>query len=144
MTANMKAALGVFDPDKAGSETPERLRARVQELDAAVKDAERTVVALTEIHRAAERQLEAQKEKLEAAIRPLRVLDMASGHEPHWLTKDFNVLYAAALAFSEACLGRGDGKPFEPHLALQAQLERLRPAFRDTEEVRAILRKRGP
>jgi hypothetical protein len=81
--------------------------------------------------------------ELELQLSELRVLLMAGGCEPHWLTKDFNVLYAAAFAFSETCLGRGDGTPYGPHLELQAQLERLAPAFQDTEEMRAILRKRG-
>lgn len=70
----------------------------------------------------------------------LRVKAMLAGQEPHWLTKDFNVLYRCALAFSDACLGKGDGKPWGPHQALQAQLERLKPAFTDTEEVRAWMR----
>jgi hypothetical protein len=62
--------------------------------------------------------------------------------EPHWLVKDFNALYRAALAFSEACMGRGDGKPYAHHEAL-AQLERLRPAFQDTEVARRLAREDG-
>lgn len=72
----------------------------------------------------------------------LRVKAMATGAEPSWLVKDFNVLYRCALAFSEACLGRGDARPYQPHLNLQAQLERLKPAFTDTEEVREWMRQR--
>lgn len=81
--------------------------------------------------------------ELELQLSEARVALMARGAEPHWLTQDFNVLYAAALAFSETCLGRGDGKPYEPHLALQAQLERLRPAFEMTEEARRLAREKG-
>lgn len=70
----------------------------------------------------------------------LRVKAMVAGQEPHWLVKDFNVLYRCALAFSDACMGKGDGKPYRPHEALKLQLERLKPAFTDTEEVRKWMR----
>jgi hypothetical protein len=60
--------------------------------------------------------------------------------EPHWLIKDFNALYRAALALAEACHGRGDGRPHAPLLALDAQLERLRPAFETTEAERGSKR----
>lgn len=60
-----------------------------------------------------------------------------------WLTKDFNVLYRVAQSLADACHGRGDGRPYEPLKALDAQLERLRPAFTDTQEVRRLMRERG-
>ncbi len=72
-----------------------------------------------------------------------RMVARLSKDEPHWLVKDFNVLYRAAKAFSDVCAGLGDGKPYVPHKELQAQLERLAPAFNDTEEVRRLLRERG-
>lgn len=58
--------------------------------------------------------------------------------EPSWLVKDFNVLYRAAKRFSDACSGGGEdaGRPFAAHQELKAQLERLAPAFTDTEEIR--------
>lgn len=60
--------------------------------------------------------------------------------EPHWLYKDFNVLYRCAKALADACNGRGDARPYPPLRALEAQLERLAPAFTDTEEIRAAMR----
>lgn len=60
--------------------------------------------------------------------------------EPHWLYKDFNVLYRCAKALADACMGRGDGRPYPPLQALEAQLDRLLPAFTDTEEIRAAMR----
>jgi hypothetical protein len=73
----------------------------------------------------------------------LRVKAMATGAEPSWLVKDFNVLYRAALAFSEACAGRGDARPYPLHLDLQAQLKRLEPAFQETEAMREWMGERG-
>jgi hypothetical protein len=72
----------------------------------------------------------------------LRVQAMARGEEPHWLTKDFNVLYRCARGFYEAW--RSDDKLYAPqtHAALGCQLERLKPAFTDTEEVRKWMRER--
>jgi hypothetical protein len=63
--------------------------------------------------------------------------------EPHWLLKDFHVLYASARALADACNGRGDGRPYLPLQALEAQLERLKPAFAETEAARAELAGRG-
>ena len=63
----------------------------------------------------------------------LRVKAMVAGQEPHWLTKDFNVLYRVAM--------QSIYHPSPDTLkALGAQLERLKPAFTDTEEVRAWMR----
>lgn len=73
-----------------------------------------------------------------------RALFMAQGGEPHWLIQDFNVLYRCAAAFSDACEGKGDGKPYGPHLGLKAQLERLKPAFTDTEAVSLHMQDPGP
>ncbi len=68
----------------------------------------------------------------------LRVKAMLAGQEPHWLTKDFNVLYRAADgAAVQACL---DGYLTAHMRGLLLQLERLKPAFTDTEEVRAWMR----
>jgi len=60
--------------------------------------------------------------------------------EPSWLVKDFNVLYRCAKQALDACRGRGDEGPYAPLLELEAQLERLAPAFTDTEEVRKAAR----
>jgi hypothetical protein len=57
--------------------------------------------------------------------------------DPHWLVKDFHVLYRSARALAEACNGRGDGRPYPPLRALEAQLTRLRPAFDVCESERA-------
>jgi hypothetical protein len=72
-------------------------------------------------------------DELEAAMRRLG---------ESWLIKDFNVLYRVAASLADACHGRGDGRPYEPFRALDAQLERLKPAFTDTEEVRRLMRER--
>jgi hypothetical protein len=60
--------------------------------------------------------------------------------ELHWLVKDFNVLYRAAKRFSDACSGTGEdqGKPYEAHQNLKAQLERLAEAFKTTEAERLV------
>lgn len=60
--------------------------------------------------------------------------------EPSWLVKDFNVLYRCAKRLSDACHGRGPDGPYKPLHELDAQLERLAPAFTDTEEVRKAMR----
>jgi len=57
--------------------------------------------------------------------------------EPHWLYKDFNVLYRAALDVSES---RPTAECPPPLRNLRAQLDRLAMAFQDTEEVRAAMR----
>jgi hypothetical protein len=56
-----------------------------------------------------------------------------------WLVKDFNVLYRVALDVSESDT-RPTGECPPPLRNLRAQLERLRPAFADTEEVRRACR----
>ena len=60
--------------------------------------------------------------------------------EPHWLYKDFNVLYRVlkVLVRQIECAG------FDQMalMAARAQLERLAPAFADTEEIRAAMRQR--
>lgn len=55
--------------------------------------------------------------------------------EPHWLYKDFNVLYRVARVELDSLKEQGILV-----LGLEAQLERLKPAFTDTEEVRKAMR----
>jgi hypothetical protein len=55
-----------------------------------------------------------------------------------WLVKDFNVLYRVADRAARAL--RGDADPVAALADLTAQLERLAPAFTDTEEVRKSMR----
>ncbi len=58
--------------------------------------------------------------------------------DPHWLYKDFNVLYRVLANL----VGQVDSNGFD-QMALptaKAQLARLEPAFTDTEEVRAAMR----
>lgn len=78
--------------------------------------------------------------RLAKLLRGTEKLDVSK--EPHWLYKDFNVLYRVAKKFCDVCSGLDGGKPYEPHQALKAQLERLAPAFTDTEEIRAAMRER--
>lgn len=59
--------------------------------------------------------------------------------EPHWLYKDFNVLYRVALDVSTSDV-RPTAECPPPLRHLRAQLERLAPAFTDTEEIRAAMR----
>lgn len=59
--------------------------------------------------------------------------------EPHWLYKDFNVLYRVALDVSESDV-RPTAECPPPVRNLRAQLDRLAMAFQDTEEVRAAMR----
>lgn len=59
--------------------------------------------------------------------------------EPHWLIKDFNVLYLAARRVIDTY-----GAPPDSRLSdLAAQLKRLQPAFTETEAARAELAGRG-
>lgn len=63
---------------------------------------------------------------------------MVRSDDPGWLVKDFNVLYRCAKALADACNGRGDARPYPPLCALEAQLERLKPAYEQTERVRTL------
>lgn len=73
----------------------------------------------------------------------IRHISMAAGGEPHWMTKDFNVLYRVALAFFDASEAAAHTAPSSrARQALGAQLERLKPAFTDTEQVRQVARER--
>lgn len=65
-----------------------------------------------------------------------KMLDVSK--EPHWLYKDFNVLYRALLRLVQQVEGAGIDQMALP--AAKAQLERLKPAFTDTEEVRKAMR----
>lgn len=68
----------------------------------------------------------------------LRRAALARGAEPHWLTKDFNVLYRSAeVAAAQAQL---DGYDTAHVRDLRAQLERLATAFADTESARGLTR----
>jgi hypothetical protein len=81
---------------------------------------------------------------IEALREAVHALDRApaSPGEPPWLVKDFNVLYRAARRFADACHGRGEGGegPYPAQEALDAQLERLLPAFEMTESARRAAR----
>lgn len=86
-----------------------------------------------------QQQIDKQREEISRLRDELRRASPSS--EPHWLYKDFNVLYGVAKQFSDACSGLGDGKPYEPHQALKAQLQRLASAYKETEEVRRAMRR---
>lgn len=67
-----------------------------------------------------------------------------SGDVP-WLLKDFNVLYRVAQSLLDALPVKHVGESqhaVRRRQDLAAQLERLKPAFTDTEEVRALMRER--
>jgi hypothetical protein len=75
-------------------------------------------------------------------LRTLRIQHAAGGNDAHWLVKDFHVLYAVTLDLLLA-VGRGDETETAHALNfVAAQLDRLKPAFRETDEVRRILRER--
>lgn len=65
--------------------------------------------------------------------------------EPHWLVKDFNVLYRAAKRLAEAVDEETlvTATPFNALQDLKAQLERLAPAYNVTEAERAAPRNGG-
>lgn len=63
--------------------------------------------------------------------------------EPHWLIKDFNALYRAALKLFDECEGAFGGSAERTRRALGAQLERLKPAFAETEAAREAAGKAG-
>lgn len=67
---------------------------------------------------------------------------LAQGAQPSWLVKDFNVLYRVALQLFDATEESPDRKVERARHSLGVQLERLKPAFTDTEEVRALMRER--
>lgn len=69
---------------------------------------------------------------------------LANGAQPSWLVKDFNVLYRVATQYLERTTHldqRFDAEQADSR-DLRAQLERLKPAFTDTEEVRRLMRER--
>lgn len=78
-------------------------------------------------------------EGMEALLKKKPVLDVSK--EPHWLYKDFNVLYRVALDVSESDV-RPTAECPPPLRNLRAQLDRLAMAFQDTEEVRAAVRRK--
>lgn len=63
--------------------------------------------------------------------------------EPHWLIKDFNALYRAALKLFDECEGAFGGSAERTRRALGAKLERLKPAFAETEAAREAAGKAG-
>jgi len=70
----------------------------------------------------------------------LRAKAVASRPEPHWLVKDFSVLYSAARQFSRAIDGHWlDERAEAARIELTRQLVRLQGAFAGTEGVRAEL-----
>lgn len=78
----------------------------------------------------------------DAELRALRIANAAGLSDPHWLIKDFNVLYAVTR---DLLLAVGRGNETETAHALNfvaAQLTRLKPAFTETEEVKRIVRER--
>src|SRR5262245_3208802 len=61
--------------------------------------------------------------------------------EPHWLIKDFNVVYRAAARLLETLPAQFAGEQRgEAAADLRSQLERLKPALEYTESVRAAAR----
>jgi hypothetical protein len=79
-----------------------------------------------------------ENERLFDRVRELELRAASVEGDVPWFIKDFNVLYRAAKRLAEACHGKGEdnGKPYVPLKALDAQLERLAPAFGVTEEIR--------
>jgi len=58
--------------------------------------------------------------------------------EPHWLYKDFNVLYRVLRVLVRQIESAGIDQM--ALVSAKMQLERLLPAFTDTEEIRAAMR----
>ncbi len=69
-------------------------------------------------------------------LKGLSKLDVSK--EPHWLYKDFNVLYRVLLRLVQQVERGGLDQAALP--SVKMQLDRLKPAFTDTEEIRAAMR----
>lgn len=69
-------------------------------------------------------------------LKGLTKLDVSK--EPHWLYKDFNVLYRVLKALVRQIESSGIDQM--ALVSAKMQLERLLPAFTDTEEIRAAMR----
>ncbi len=77
------------------------------------------------------------------AVERVRIAEAAAGSDAHWLIKDFNVLYQATRDLLLA-VGTGDETKTAHALNYAAsQLERLKPAFGETQEVKRRLREKG-
>lgn len=113
----------------------EQLREQVRHLEGQLKQSE---TALLEAQGALA--LGAGELRNSAAL--LRQNTLAQGAQPSWLVKDFNVLYRVALQLFDATEESPDRKVERARHSLGVQLERLKPAFTDTEEVRALMRER--
>lgn len=75
-------------------------------------------------------------EAMEELLKKKPRLDVSK--EPHWLYKDFNVLYRVLKALVRQIESAGIDQM--PLVSAKMQLERLLPAFTDTEEIRAAMR----
>lgn len=87
-----------------------------------------------------EERLHKEMERLRERVRALEVMKAVDIRDVPWLVKDFNVLYRVALDVSMSDV-RPDEECTPPMRCLRAQLERLAPAFTDTEEVRKAAHK---
>lgn len=92
-----------------------------------------------QLARALELLAEAHPALQQGAAELRKVIARACGAEPHWLVKDFNVLYRAALKLFDEAEGAFGGSAERTRRALGTQLERLKPAFAETEAARAEL-----
>ena len=107
--------------------------------DERIRRLEETNAALTARLEAYEERLGPRVKELLEQLRqpPVDIEDVP------WLVKDFDVLYRAAERLAQACHGRGNEGPYAPLHALDAQLERLKPAMEQIALVKANLRGRG-
>lgn len=111
----------------------EQLREQVKHLEGQLKECE---TQLVEARAALLDGAQALRQGAAAA----RQNTLANGAQPSWLVKDFNVLYRVALSYFDATDNGRTRAAQKARRELGIQLERLKSAFTDTEEVRTLMR----
>lgn len=114
-----------------GGNVRDQLRQQVTYLEGQLKETE---TALLEARQALGEGAQALRDDAAAARRNT----LAQGAQPSWLVKDFNVLYRVAVSYFDATDGRTRAAQ-KARRDLGIQLERLKSAFTDTEEVKRLM-----
>lgn len=120
----------------------EQLREHNKYLETQLEKAEAKVLTLQGLLQEAQGALTNGVQALRDGAADVRRNALANGAQPSWLVKDFNVLYRVALQYFDATDNGKTQAAMKARRALGAQLERLKSAFTDTEEVRALMRER--
>lgn len=126
-----------------GERLREQLRERAEYAEKQLQEAEAKVLTLQGLLQEAQGALTRGAQALQDGAADVRRNALANGAQPSWLVKDFNVLYRCAQSLLDALPVQHAGETRGTAAAnLRAQLERLKSAFTDTEEVRALMRER--